>query len=219
MDDCARPLMARGHQPRNRRAGRQPQRAAGRVGQDVGGQDVKEAMSQDTLTGVERFFSPEEIIVSKTDLQGRITYANDVFLRIADYQEDEVLGKPHNVIRHPDMPRCVFRLLWDTVAAGQEIFAYVVNRTKNGDHYWVLAHVTPTLTPDGSMIGFHSCRRVPSRPAVAAVSGLYRTLRGIEMAAENRKDGMAEAGRALSAHLAGIGKRYDQFMFSLIQGA
>lgn len=201
--------MARGHQPRNRRGG------ASRRGR----QDKGEEMSQDGLTGVERFFGPEEIIVSKTDLQGRITYANDVFLRIADYQEKEVLGKPHSVIRHPDMPRCVFRLLWDTVTAGQEIFAYVVNRTKNGDHYWVLAHVTPTLTPDGSVVGFHSCRRAPSRSAVDQVSGLYRILRDIENTAENRKDGMAEAGRALSAHLAALGKRYDQFMFSLIQGA
>lgn len=175
-------------------------------------------MSQSALTGVERFFGPEEIIVSKTDLQGRITYANDVFLRIADYREEEVLGQPHNVIRHPDMPRCVFRLLWDTVAAGQEIFAYVVNRTKHGDHYWVLAHVTPTRMPDGSVIGFHSCRRVPSRSAVEAVSGLYRSLRDIENKAESRKDGMHESSRTLSAHLAGLGKRYDQFMFSLIQG-
>lgn len=175
-------------------------------------------MSKLSLTGVERFFREDQIIVSKTDLQGRISYANDVFLHIADYTEREVLGQPHNLIRHPDMPRCVFKLLWDTVTAGQEIFAYVVNRTKHGDHYWVLAHVTPTRLQDGTVGGFHSCRRVPSRRAVEKISGLYRTLRGIEEASENRKDGQALAVQALDHHLQGLGQRYDQFMFSLIEG-
>ena len=100
------------------------------------------------LTGVERFFDKDEIIVSKTDLKGRMTYCNDVFLRIAGYTEQELLGQPHSIIRHPDMPRCVFKLLWDTIGAGKEIFAYVINRAKNGDHYWVLAHVTPSRDPD-----------------------------------------------------------------------
>ena len=98
------------------------------------------------LTGVERTFGEDEIIVSKTDLTGRITYANDVFLRISGYAEAEVLGQPHSIIRHPGTPRAVFSLLWRTIESGREIFAYVVNRAKNGDHYWVLAHVTPTFS-------------------------------------------------------------------------
>jgi PAS domain S-box-containing protein len=97
------------------------------------------------LTGVERTFVENEIIVSKTDLKGRITYANDVFIKLAGFTETELLGQPHSIIRHPEMPRCVFKLLWDTIAEGGEIFAYVVNRSKNGDHYWVFAHVTPTV--------------------------------------------------------------------------
>ena len=88
-----------------------------------------------TPTGVERSFSPDEIIVSKTDTKGIITYANKIFLDIAGYTEDEVLGKPHNMIRHPDMPRCIFELLWQTIQQKKEIFAYVVNMAKNGDHY------------------------------------------------------------------------------------
>ena len=76
-----------------------------------------------TPTGVERFFPEDEVIVSKTDVKGRITYANETFLNIAGYTEEEVLGQPHSMIRHPDMPRCVFKLLWDTIKARSEIFA------------------------------------------------------------------------------------------------
>ena len=72
-------------------------------------------------TGVERTFDREEIIVSKTDLTGNITYANDVFIRMAGYTEEELLGAPHSIIRHPDMPRAVFQLLWDTIGSGEEI--------------------------------------------------------------------------------------------------
>src|ERR1700761_62065 len=94
-------------------------------------------------TGKERLWGAEDIIVSKTNLKGIITYANLTFLQVAGYSEEEVLGKPHSIIRHPDMPRCVFKLLWDSISAGGEIFAYVLNLASNGDHYWVLAHVTP----------------------------------------------------------------------------
>ncbi len=96
-------------------------------------------------TGIERTFKEDEIIVSKTDLKGIITYANRTFLDVALYREDEVLGMPHSIIRHPDMPRCVFKLLWDTIEEGNEIIAYVKNMAKNGDFYWVFAHVTPTF--------------------------------------------------------------------------
>lgn len=112
-------------------------------------------------TGVERTFEPDQIIVTKTDLQGRITYANDVFLGVSAFEEHEVLGQPHNIIRHPDMPRCVFQLLWDTLRAGEELFAYVVNLAGDGAHYWVLAHVTPSVGPTGTVVGYHSNRRVP----------------------------------------------------------
>ena len=78
-------------------------------------------------------------------------------------------GQAHNIIRHPDMPRCVFDLLWKTIAGGEEIFAYVKNMAKNGDHYWVFAHVTPTFDAGGRIMGYHSNRRVPERGAVATL--------------------------------------------------
>lgn len=166
------------------------------------------------LTGHERKFSANEFIVSKTDAKGIITYVNQVFLRVSGYSEEEMLGKPHNVIRHPDMPRTVFRLLWDTIRDGREIFAYVVNRCKNGDHYWVLAHVTPTYGPGGEIVGFHSSRRVPSASALEAVRPLYKQL----IAEEEKVGGRAgvEAGlNLLKRLLESKGMGYDQFILSI----
>ena len=114
-------------------------------------------------TQTEIFFKADNIIVSKTDLKGRITYANQSFCQMAGYTEAEMLGQPHSVIRHPDMPRAVFKLLWDTVLEGREIFAYVKNMAKNGNFYWVFAHVTPSYDANRNVIGFHSSRRVPDR--------------------------------------------------------
>jgi PAS domain S-box-containing protein len=166
-------------------------------------------------TGREVFFDEDEIIVSKTDPRGVITYANDVFLRVAGYTEEQILGQPHNLIRHRDMPRCVFKLLWDTLEAGQEIFAYVVNQAKNGDHYWVFAHVTPTFDGAGDIVGYHSSRRVPERAAVDAVIPIYRELLGVEQAAAGKAAGMDQATAALLAKLGDAGISYPEFVFSL----
>jgi PAS domain S-box-containing protein len=166
-------------------------------------------------TGVERHFGRDEIIVSKTDPRGRITYANQVFLRIAGYEEREVLGQPHSLVRHPDMPRCVFKLLWDTIEGGREIFAYVKNMAKNGDHYWVFAHVTPTLDDSGTIIGYHSNRRCPERNAIAAVAPLYEALLDEEKRAGGGREGMAAATSLLLGELGKRGLGYDEFAFTL----
>ena len=166
-------------------------------------------------TGRERTFAEDEIIVSKTDLKGVITYANPVFIRVSGYSEEELLGAPHNIIRHPDMPRCVFKLLWDTIQAGKEIFAYVVNLCKNGDHYWVFAHVTPTFDEDGRIVGYHSSRRVPDREAVEEIIPVYRSLLEIERSHSDWREGMKAATDALLAKLNQAGVAYDEFVLSL----
>lgn len=166
-------------------------------------------------TGVERFFAEDQIIVSKTDLKGIITYANSVFVGISGYSEEELLGQPHNLIRHPDMPRAVFQLLWETVAAGREIFAYVKNMCRSGDHYWVLAHVTPTFDEAGRITGYHSNRRVPERKAVEQCEELYRLLLAEELRHGNAGKGMKASRRLLEAALAEAGKPYEEFVFAL----
>jgi PAS domain S-box-containing protein len=166
-------------------------------------------------TRIERFFDEGEIIVSKTDSRGVITYANRVFLQIAGYTEDEILGQAHNIIRHPDMPRCVFDLLWKTIASGREIFAYVKNLTKSGDYYWVFAHVTPTFDDQGNISGYHSNRRVPDRGAVAACDGLYAKLLAEEVRHPDWREGMASATQLLLRTLDDAKLSYEEFVFAV----
>jgi PAS domain S-box-containing protein len=166
-------------------------------------------------TGRESPFDEEEIIVSKTDLRGRITYVNDVFARVSQYDAGELLGLPHSVIRHPEMPRCVFKLLWDTIQSRSEIFAYVLNMARNGDHYWVLAHVTPSFDGQGDIVGYHSNRRKPSAAQVAKVAPLYESLLRQERQAGDRKQGMQIAYEHLFDQLRAQGVAYDEFVFSV----
>ena len=173
------------------------------------------AFTRPTPTGREVFFDTEDIIVSKTDLTGKITYANDVFLAIAGYREDEVLGQPHSLIRHPDMPRSVFKFMWDTLEARKEIFAYVVNMAKNGDHYWVYAHVTPTFGATGQAIGYHSNRRVPEPAAVGKVKQIYAALLAEERKYTDKREQLAAGTALLVKTLQGTGMEYDEFVWTL----
>ncbi|MFC4067756.1 PAS domain-containing protein [Actinoplanes subglobosus] len=170
-------------------------------------------------TGRERTFSDGELIVTKTDTRGSITYANDVFLRISALDEDDALGQPHNLIRHPDMPRAVFKLLWDTLKEKREIFAYVVNLAADGAHYWVFAHVTPSFDAAGRVVGYHSNRRVPSREAVAAADDLYRVLRAAEGRHDRAPDAVAAGHATLQRILAERDRTYDELVWDLSAGA
>ena len=167
------------------------------------------------LSGVERTFSKDDVIVTKTDLKGRITYANKVFCDIAGISEFEALGAPHSFLRHPDMPRCVFKLLWDRISSGHEIFAYVINMASNGDHYWVFAHVTPSFDNNGTITGYHSNRRVPEQRVIKVISDLYGMLKSIEDGADDRGKGLQAATEKLMAILDEKGMDYDEFIFSL----
>jgi PAS domain S-box-containing protein len=173
------------------------------------------ARSAITPTGVERPFAEHELIVSKTDLKGRITYANPVFVRLSGYPRHQVIGAPHSLVRHPEMPRCVFKLLWDTIQAKKEIFAYVVNLAADGSHYWVFAHVTPTLDTQQNVTGFHSNRRKPEASALAKVKALYASLVAEEDRHDSRKDGMQRGYDMLMNMLTEKGIGYDEFVFSL----
>ena len=117
-----------------------------------------------------------DLLVSKTDAGGRISFVNDAFIAISGFSEQELLGAPHNVVRHPDMPKEAFADLWATVKAGRPWEGLVKNRCKNGDHYWVRANVTP-MVEDGQVTGYISIRSKPSRADVAAAEGLYAAMR------------------------------------------
>lgn len=168
-----------------------------------------------TPTTNEVTFADDEIIVSKTDPKGRITYVNKVFMSVSGYEERELLGQPHNIIRHPEMPRTVFKILWDTISKGEEVFAYVKNITKSGDYYWVFAHVTPTFDADGKIVGYHSSRRTADRPALGKIEPLYAQLVDTERSHANSKDGLQAGVAKLDEVLQALGVEYDEFVFSL----
>lgn len=171
------------------------------------------AMDKLSLTGKARWLDKEKTIVSKTNAAGIITYVNPPFLEISDYEEGEVIGQPHSVIRHPHMPRCVFRILWETIGQGREIFAYVNNRTKYGDNYWVFAHVTPCYDLRGKLVGYHSSRRAPRKEALQVIEPLYHQL--LEIEKQGRKEGLEASYQFLLGLLAKKKISYDEFVFSL----
>ena len=153
---------------------------------------------------------PNDFIVSKTDLKGKITYCNKIFMQLAKYSEEELIGAPHNIIRHPDMPRIVFKLLWDRIQNKEEIFAYVKNLSKDGGYYWVYANVTPSLDASGNLIGYYSVRRKPSEEGIRTCEGLYAAL--ID---EERRGGMEASSRYLNDLLKEKGASYDELIASL----
>lgn len=169
-------------------------------------------MRRPSPTGTERFLRDEDFIVSKTDLKGRIIYGNKMFIKISGYSESELLGAPHSILRHPDMPKIVFKLLWDRIQNRQEIFAYVKNLCKDGGFYWVFANVTATLATDGSIRDYHSVRRKPSEKGLQVIAPLYAQLLDAE-----RSGGMEASGRLLEDILKEKGVGYDEFVLGLQQ--
>lgn len=120
------------------------------------------------------------LITSKTDLKGFITYCNQDFYKYSGYCEDELLYNPHNIVRHKDMPKAAFKLLWDYIQAGKEFFGFVKNRAKDGRCYWVFANVTPSIDAQGNIIGYYSVRRKPNPKALGIIEPLYQQMLAIE---------------------------------------
>ena len=151
-----------------------------------------------------------DFIVSKTDLKGRITYVNKIFMEMAEYTEEELLGKPHSIIRHKDMPKAVFKLLWDMVQNREEIFAFVLNKTKNGNDYWVYANITPSLDENGKLIGYYSVRRRPNSKALEILKPVYAAM----LLAE--KSGGVDAGMKLLVDILNEkGVSYNEFIIAI----
>ena len=127
------------------------------------------------VTQVERPFPTGKYVVSNTDLKGITTYANDAFVELSGFSLDELIGKNHNVVRHPDMPPAAFKYLWDTIKDGRPWRGIVKNRCKNGDYYWVDAFVVPVREGE-RVVGYMSVRSEPTREQVKAAEALYRQL-------------------------------------------
>lgn len=136
-------------------------------------------MIQVASSPIEQTFSSDELIVSKTDLKGHITYANRTFMRICNFSEKQLLGQPHNIIRHPDMPRGVYYAMWKSLKLKQEFFGFVKNITADGHYYWVFANITPDYVDD-KVIGFYSVRRQAPKTAVEQITQHYQQMLQLE---------------------------------------
>ncbi len=126
---------------------------------------------------MEHVLKDTDFLVSQTDAKGKILFANEDFCKVAGYTLEELIGKPHSIVRHPDMPKAAFQDLWDTVKSGKIWKGYVKNATKNGGFYWVFATVYPNIACGGSDSGYMSCRRKASTAEIKAAEELYRTMR------------------------------------------
>jgi PAS domain S-box-containing protein len=156
---------------------------------------------------------PDEVILSRTDPRGLITECNDVFVDYSGYSMAELLGAPHSIVRHPDMPRALFKFMWQELKAERETFLFVKNLCKDGRHYWVVAQAMPVIAR-GEVIGYLSFRRCPGRRGVEFFEDLYG-----RMLAEERRiggdPGMDAALKMLQDAFRILGKGYDALVYDL----
>jgi PAS domain S-box-containing protein len=137
-------------------------------------------MDKPTPIDVEKEVTSVDLIVSKSDKEGNITYINPIFVKISGYSQGELLEKPHSILRHPDMPKVIFKYLWDHISKGEDVVAFVKNLCKDGSYYWVLATVKMAKNPDGSFRNYMSTRRAVTKSAKEKISQLYAKLLEIE---------------------------------------
>jgi PAS domain S-box-containing protein len=167
-----------------------------------------------TPTSIERVMREDDFIVSMTDLKGIITYGNRIFIEFSGYSEAELLGTQHNIIRHPDMPRAVFQLLWDKIQRREECFAYVKNMAKDGSFYWVFTNVTPTFNSSGEMTGYFSVRRKPKLSGVQVMSEVYRIMLEAEKKA-GPANAIAASTKILTDILKEKGLSYEELVLAI----
>ena len=165
-------------------------------------------------TAFDMFYETEvpedELIVSRADFSGKITYVNETFADISGYEPNELIGQPHNVIRHPDMPKSVFAGLWDTIKNGDVWHGYVKNCRKDGGYYWVFAYITADYDQRGKIVGYSSFRRKPSRAAIDAIEPVYKLLIDAE-----KKGGMEASGKLLTSFLEENKTTYNDLIINL----
>ena len=142
-------------------------------------------------TQEEKIVTSVDLIVSKSDAEGKITYTNPIFMKISGYSPSELLEKPHSILRHPDMPKAIFQYLWENIKEGRDIVAYVKNLCKDGSFYWILATVKVAKNPDGTFRNYMSTRRSITDAAKESISALYAQL--IEVEKSNGAEASYEA--------------------------
>lgn len=156
----------------------------------------------------------DDFIISITDTRGIITYCNQIFINFSQYSESELLGSPHNIIRHPAMPKAIFKLLWDTIPTGKEFFGYIVNLSKQGYSYWVYSNVSSTKDINNNTIGYFSVRRKPNPKSVEYISEIYKRMIEVEKR-YNSKDGITASYELFNEILQKQGVGYEEFIHTV----
>ena len=157
-------------------------------------------------------FSQKKFIVSKTDMEGNILFINKNFCEISGYSEEELIGAPHNAVRHPDMPRAIFFLIWNSLLAGREVSGVIKNLAKSGKYYWVIADFSVKRDKRGEIKSFTSFRRSAPNHVINQIEDLYETMLNIE-----RRRGMEGSLSYLEAFLEEKEVSYDEFLGGLVQ--
>jgi PAS domain S-box-containing protein len=165
-------------------------------------------MSRPTPINKEIELNPKHYIVSKTDPKGIIEYGNDYFVEISGYKENELIGHPHNIIRHPDMPRVIFKLMWERISKGDNILALVKNLAKDGRYYWVVTEFEPKIDKlTNDIISYTAFRKAAPKKAVEAITPVYKKL--LEIEAEG---GMDASEKYLRGFFEDKGTSYDDYI-------
>jgi PAS domain-containing protein len=172
-------------------------------------------MSTVTPLNRQRHIATDDLLVTMSDTQGVITYANGPFCQVQACHERDLIRQPHNILRHPDMPAAIFELVWQRLRAGHEVFAYVKNLAHNGEYYWTLSHWMMNGDTAGRPAGYQCCRRSTGTKSIAAIESVYREMRRIERAAATPEVGIAQSRQWLDQLLASRNQNYDQFVLSL----
>jgi len=154
----------------------------------------------------------KKIIVSKTDKNGKILYVNDYFCKVAGYEANEVIGASHNILRHPDMPKAVFYLMWRTIQSGGNITAVIKNISKSGKYYWVTTDFENHRDMRGEIDSYIAFRRPASRKVVDAVEELYSSLLDIE-----KRHGMEASLVYLQGYLDERHTNYNEFINNIVK--
>jgi len=166
------------------------------------------------ITNNEKILDQNDFIVSKTDTKGRIIYCNEIFAQMAGYPAADLIGANHNIIRHPDMPKLAFKILWDLIQKKDEFFGFVKNLCADGGYYWVFAYITADLDLNGDIIGYTSVRRKMPQSAIDTIIPIYQQLLDAE-----RSGGIAASEKILNDLLNKHNMEYREFIINLQLGA
>lgn len=166
-----------------------------------------------TPTDKETVLSDDDFIVSKTDLKSKITYGNQYFLKISGWSEEDLIGAPHNILRHPDVPQVAFKILYEKLDNDEEFFGFVKNLKKDGGYYWVFASISCAYDTNGNKVGYYAVRRKPIDGFKKIIEPIYQKLVEIE-----KSGGMDASYEAVQNLLKEKGLEFNQLMLGIQKG-